>query len=569
MTADASVDAVLQVDTPSDGVRRIRLHRPAVLNALNLRLRLALAEAFTAADGDPAVRAVVLAGGEKAFCAGADLHEYRDATPAEIAAREMGRLWDAIAQCRKPVVAAVRGHALGGGCELAMHADVIVAGDTARFGQPEVLIGLMPGGGATQRLPRLVGTQQAMRLMLTGQPVGAAEALAMGLVAEVVPDAEVDARALALAATWAAGPAGALAAIKDAVVNGLNLPLQQGLAYERRAFALRFDDPDKAEGIGARLQKRPARFGMPAALPQHDAVLPALRALGPQPDRAAVLALYAPLVEAARARPGGQADDGVRRHDDLAYGDDPRHRLDVYAPAHDTPSPPRPVVLLLPGGGFIGGDKRALDGLARVLAADGLVVAVANYRLAPIARWPSGPQDAVRALHWLRDAAPRWGGDAQRLVIAGESAGGAHVAAAVLMRRFGLQAGRDFRAAALLSGPYDCALEGMSREAFGIPTPDPRNDAYVGADPAGWAAASIVDQVDASPFPLLIAHAERDLPGMTAQAGALHATLVKRHGFRPEWLTVPDHDHFSQTIAAAAGDRRLADPLRAFVRRHA
>lgn len=255
----ADLDApppVLLIEHPSPGVRVIRLHRPEVLNALNLRLRHALAEAFTQADADDGVRAVVLAGNPRAFCAGADLNEYRQATPAEIVERGMGRLWDAIAQCRKPVIAAVCGHALGGGCELALHADLIIAGTGARFGQPEVRIGLMPGGGATQRLTRAVGKFQAMRLLLLGEPIAADEALRLGLVSEVVADAQVEPRALELAARLADGPAAVQTLIKETVIAGMNLPLQQGLELERRAFALAFAWPDRAEGIAARLERR-------------------------------------------------------------------------------------------------------------------------------------------------------------------------------------------------------------------------------------------------------------------------------------------------------------------------
>lgn len=252
---------VLLIDHPAPGVRRLRLNRPAVLNALNLALRQALAQAFLAADADDSVRAVILAGGERAFCAGADLQEYRDAGSAEIVARQMGPLWDAVARCRKPVIAAVRGHALGGGCELAMHADLLLAGTSARFGQPEVLIGLMPGGGATQRLTRAVGKFRAMKLLLTGEPMSAAEAAAMGLVSELLPDDELEPRALALASQLAQGPQGAIRAIKEAVIEGMNTGLQAGLLLERKSFALLFDEADKTEGISARMEKRMARFG--------------------------------------------------------------------------------------------------------------------------------------------------------------------------------------------------------------------------------------------------------------------------------------------------------------------
>jgi enoyl-CoA hydratase/carnithine racemase len=253
---------LLLADRPAPGVLRLRLNRPAVLNVLNLALRRRLAEAFAAADAEDETRVVVLAGHGRAFCAGADLTEYRDATPDEIVARDLGRLWDAIAACRKPVIAAVRGHALGGGCELAMHADLIVAGQGARFGQPEVLIGLMPGGGATQRLTRAVGKFAAMRLLLTGQSIGAVEALALGLASEMVDDDQVEPRALAIATQLAQGPQAAIRAIKDAVITGMNRPLQAGLECERRSFARLFAEADKREGIAARLEKRPPKFGM-------------------------------------------------------------------------------------------------------------------------------------------------------------------------------------------------------------------------------------------------------------------------------------------------------------------
>jgi enoyl-CoA hydratase len=154
----------------------------------------------------------------------------------------------------------VRGHALGGGCELAMHADILLAGQGAGFGQPEVLIGLMPGGGATQRLTRAVGKFRAMQLLLTGASIPAAEAFAMGLVSEIVADAEVESRALALAAQLAQGPQQALRYIKEAVLQGMQLPLDQGLQFERKSFQLLFATGDKTEGIRARLEKRPALF---------------------------------------------------------------------------------------------------------------------------------------------------------------------------------------------------------------------------------------------------------------------------------------------------------------------
>ena len=255
------MSSLLLEEHPASGVVLLRLNRPEVLNALNLQLRRDLAAAFTRLDADPQVRAIVLAGSERAFCAGADLNEYVDATPPEIIGRQMEQLWGAISGCRKPVIAAVRGHALGGGCELAMHADIIVAGERARFGQPEVKIGLMPGGGATQRLTRAVGKFVAMKILLSGEPFDASAALEMGLVSELVPDAEVEARAVALASQLAALPVLALRFIKEAVLEGMNLPLDQGLQLERKSFQLLFSTADKSEGIRARLEKRPPQFG--------------------------------------------------------------------------------------------------------------------------------------------------------------------------------------------------------------------------------------------------------------------------------------------------------------------
>lgn len=254
------METVLLEEHPTPGVTVLRLNRPAVLNALNLNLRRALAEAFQRLDQDALVRVIVLAGLPRAFCAGADLHEYQDATPTEIMDRHMDRLWGAISDCRKPVIAAVRGYALGGGCELAMHADIVLASDTAWFGQPEVALGLMPGGGATQRLTRAIGKFRAMQLLLTGARFSAAQAFAMGLVSEVVADADLEERALALAAQLAAGPQRALRLIKEAVIESMNSPLALGLQFERKSFQLLFATRDKTVGITARLNKEEPQF---------------------------------------------------------------------------------------------------------------------------------------------------------------------------------------------------------------------------------------------------------------------------------------------------------------------
>lgn len=241
---------------PADGVVLLRLSRPHVRNALNLALRRALAAHFEAIGRDPAVRAVVLTGDDRAFCAGADLSEYADATPLDIIARDMGRLWGAIADCPVPIVAAVRGHAIGGGCELAMHADVIVAGRSARFAQPEVQIGITPGGGATQRLTRVAGKYVAMRMMLTGEAIDAEEARAIGLASLVVDDAEVLDRALEIAGRIAGLPPIAVRQTKSLVLDSMNVPLDAGLRLEARAFQLTFATPEKSERMHAFLERR-------------------------------------------------------------------------------------------------------------------------------------------------------------------------------------------------------------------------------------------------------------------------------------------------------------------------
>ena len=254
------MEAILLTQYPADGVAVLRLNRPGVLNALNLALRQALAEHVSQLEQDEAVKVIVLAGSEKAFCAGADLNEYVNASPQDIIDRHMDRLWGAISHCRKPVIAAVRGYALGGGCELAMHADIIYAGESAKFGQPEVKVGIMPGGGATQRLTQAVGKFAAMKILLCGEPLDAGKALQMGLVSEVVPDDEVEKRAFECAVKLTRLPAMSLRFIKEAVIESMNTPLDAGLRFERRAFHTLFASEDKTEGMRAMLDKRQPVF---------------------------------------------------------------------------------------------------------------------------------------------------------------------------------------------------------------------------------------------------------------------------------------------------------------------
>lgn len=244
----------------SDHVAIVRIARPEALNALNLATRKALADAFSALQDDPDVRCIVLTGDEKAFAAGADLKEMVDAEPVEIVKRRTERYWQAIARTPQPVIAAIQGYALGGGLELAMNCDIIVAGENAQLGQPEVRVGIMPGAGGTQRLTRAVGKFHAMRLCLTGRPISGREAYEIGLASLAVPDGDVLATALKLAADIARLPPLAVASIKEAVLHGENASLDAALALERKAFQLLFATEDRREGMTAFIEKRKPDF---------------------------------------------------------------------------------------------------------------------------------------------------------------------------------------------------------------------------------------------------------------------------------------------------------------------
>lgn len=253
-------ESVVTLEIRDDAVAVVQISRPDAKNALNSAVREQLAQHFRALADDSRVRAIVLTGGEQCFVAGADIREFAAASPVEMYLRHTEYLWEAIGRCPKPVIAAVNGFALGGGCELAMHCDIIVAGESARFGQPEVKLGLMPGAGGTQRLIRAVGKFQAMRIALTGCLVPAPEALAMGMVSEVVSDDRTLPRALELAAHIAALPPLAVAQIKEVMLAGADMSLESALVLERKAFQLLFDSKDQKEGARAFLEKRKASF---------------------------------------------------------------------------------------------------------------------------------------------------------------------------------------------------------------------------------------------------------------------------------------------------------------------
>jgi len=244
--------------TVLDGVALVTLDRPEALNALNFDLLDALASALEKLDVDPAARAVVITGaGSRAFAAGADIRELASQTSTSLRDGDRWRAWDRLAAVGIPLIAAVRGVALGGGCELAMTCDMLVAAEDATFGQPEIRLGVMPGAGGTQRLTRAIGKAKAMELILTGRSIGAIEAEALGLVTMVVPtEATIDA-ALELAGRIAALPPLAVRAAKAAVRDADERGLSEGLAREREAFFRLFDTQDQAEGMAAFVEKRP------------------------------------------------------------------------------------------------------------------------------------------------------------------------------------------------------------------------------------------------------------------------------------------------------------------------
>lgn len=251
---------LLLIERPSNGIVVFRLNRPEVRNALNLEIRVQLAEAITRFAADPDIRCLIVTGSDKAFASGADLSEMAEASAAEIRARNVQQYWRAISGCPKPLIAAVEGYALGGGLELALCADIIVAGEGARLGLPEVKVGILPGGGGTQRLARLVGAKRAMLLLMTGRMFSAAEALAMGVISDVAPAGQALPRAIEIAREIAAMPPIAIKQIRRVVKAGLDLALDEALKLEQRAYEALYDTADQKEGMRAFLEKRKPKF---------------------------------------------------------------------------------------------------------------------------------------------------------------------------------------------------------------------------------------------------------------------------------------------------------------------
>jgi enoyl-CoA hydratase len=239
----------------------ITLNRPTALNALNAALIAELASALDDLEGDAAIGAIILTGNEKAFAAGADVKEMVSKSYPEIYCEDfITRGWERVGQCRKPVIAAVAGVALGGGCEIAMMCDIVIAADTARFGQPEITLGTIPGAGGTQRLTRFVGKAKAMDLCLTGRLMDAAEAERAGLVSRIVPAAELLSEAVKIGERIAGMSQPIAMMVKEAVNRAYETSLAEGVRFERRLFHSTFATEDRKEGMAAFIEKRKPAF---------------------------------------------------------------------------------------------------------------------------------------------------------------------------------------------------------------------------------------------------------------------------------------------------------------------
>jgi enoyl-CoA hydratase len=253
-------ESKVQEYRPATHVRQLVLNDPDTRNALGLEMRAALVAALRTAEADADCRVILLTGAGRTFASGSDIRMLAEANPADVGRGEVRELWELMTRFPKPVVAALNGHALGGGLELALCGDILLAARGVKLGNPEPKLGIMPGGGATQRLTRAIGTVRAMRLLLTAEPIDADTAERWGLVSEVCEPAALLARALAIAEAIAALPPKALAAIKRVVREGADMALEAGLALEFEAFLKVFATADKREGMAAFLEKRTPKF---------------------------------------------------------------------------------------------------------------------------------------------------------------------------------------------------------------------------------------------------------------------------------------------------------------------
>lgn len=241
-------------------VATITLNRPKALNALNSQVMTEVTTAAAELDNDPSIGAIIVTGNEKAFAAGADIKEMADLSFADVYSADFFELWSKFAATRTPTIAAVAGYALGGGCELAMMCDILIAADTAKFGQPEIKLGVLPGMGGSQRLTRAIGKAKAMDLILTGRTIDAVEAERAGLVSRLVPADSLIDEALAVAETIAGMSLSASRMAKEAVNRAFESSLAEGLLYERRLFHSAFATADQKEGMAAFTEKRAANF---------------------------------------------------------------------------------------------------------------------------------------------------------------------------------------------------------------------------------------------------------------------------------------------------------------------
>jgi enoyl-CoA hydratase len=258
VTAEKTYDTILV--ERDQRVATITLNRPKALNALNSQVMTEVTTAAAELDDDPGIGAIIVTGSEKAFAAGADIKEMSELSFSDVFSTDFFGAWAKFAEVRTPTIAAVAGYALGGGCELAMMCDLLIAADTAKFGQPEIKLGVLPGMGGSQRLTRAIGKAKAMDLILTGRTIGAEEADRAGLVSRVVPAADLLAEAKAVATTISGMSLTAARMCKEAVNRSFEVTLQEGILYERRLFQSAFATDDQTEGMNAFTEKRTANF---------------------------------------------------------------------------------------------------------------------------------------------------------------------------------------------------------------------------------------------------------------------------------------------------------------------
>lgn len=257
MTTETTNELAVLCHREDAGTAVVTINRPARRNALNLEVKRLLTEKIEELVADDSVRAIIITGANRVFVGGTDVAEMASMTPTDHTLLGTEHVFTVLRRCPKLMIAAVEGYALGGGCELALVCDMVIAGESARFAQPEIRVGIMPGAGGTQRLVAAIGRYRAMKMMLTGEPLSAPDAFAAGLLTEVVPDGSALQRSIELARTISTMPPLAVRAIKEVVLLGMSAPFEVALSLERKVFQLLFDTADQKEGMRAFLEKRP------------------------------------------------------------------------------------------------------------------------------------------------------------------------------------------------------------------------------------------------------------------------------------------------------------------------